>query len=78
MGPRVRYESCNTGECSSSSGGRGSRLDEDFRGSQCGAHNGDNFNINGLPEDVVWVAKYNGSELLNFLVLLIFFEFGYY
>lgn len=58
VGPRVRYESCNTFECPGNSTGG-----FDFRGSQCGAYDGDNFNIHGLPEDVVWVPKYNGSEL---------------
>ncbi|CAL8108656.1 unnamed protein product [Orchesella dallaii] len=54
VGPRVKYESCNTHECANTS------ISFDFRASQCAAFNGDNFNINGLPEDVTWVPKYNG------------------
>ncbi|ODM87834.1 A disintegrin and metalloproteinase with thrombospondin motifs 9 [Orchesella cincta] len=54
VGPRVKYESCNTHECANTS------VSFDFRASQCAAFNGDNFNINGLPEDVTWVPKYNG------------------
>lgn len=55
MGHRVRYESCNTHECSNDH--------HDFRAEQCGEFNQDNFNIQGLPKDVEWVPKYAGSEL---------------
>ena len=49
-GDRVRYQSCNTGNCPSNGA--------DFRQEQCEAHNGLNHNISDLPPHVNWVAKY--------------------
>ena len=33
-----------------------------FRHEQCQAYNGNNFKIEGLPDDVKWVPKYTGSK----------------
>ena len=49
----TRYESCETALCSPAS---------DYRLEQCRGFNGNNFKIEGLPEDVKWVPKYTGSE----------------
>ena len=51
--PLARYESCETALCSPAS---------DYRLEQCRGFNGNNFKIEGLPEDVKWVPKYTGSE----------------
>lgn len=50
VGHRVRYESCNTEDCS---------LDaKDFRLEQCEQFNGNDLGIEGVPKDVKWVPKY--------------------
>jgi len=51
VGERVRYEACNSQLCNTL---------HTFRHEQCQAYNGNNFKIEGLPDDVKWVPKYNG------------------
>ena len=48
-GDRLRYQSCNTGQCHQPS---------DFRQEQCEAFNGRVHNITDLPPGVTWAAKY--------------------
>ena len=55
-GRRERYRSCGARDCPP--GGKG------FREEQCAVFNNNNYNIQGLPEDVKWVPKYGGSKFL--------------
>ncbi len=73
-GERLRYDSCNTWDCPAprggdSGGGVGDRSGKhdkatffDFRQEQCAVFDGNNFNIEGVPDTVRWVPKYTGSE----------------
>lgn len=36
--------------------------ENDYRDEQCQVFNGRNFDITGLPHDVQWTAKYDGSK----------------
>ncbi|XP_069692936.1 A disintegrin and metalloproteinase with thrombospondin motifs 9 isoform X2 [Periplaneta americana] len=51
-GRRERYRSCGTRDCPPGSKG--------YREEQCAVFNNNNYNIQGLPEDVKWVPKYGG------------------
>ncbi|KDR16488.1 hypothetical protein L798_08797, partial [Zootermopsis nevadensis] len=51
-GRREKYRSCGARECPPGSKG--------FREEQCAVFNNNNYNIQGLPEDVKWVPKYGG------------------
>jgi hypothetical protein len=68
VGRRVRYQSCSTEDCqpspASSGDGKGgyNGVDDDFRAKQCADFDYSNFNIQGLPKNVQWVAKYTGSK----------------
>lgn len=53
-GERVRYESCIMRQCQPDA--------VDFRTQQCQAYNGKTFGLSDIPEDVIWVPKYSGSE----------------
>ncbi|XP_022109098.1 A disintegrin and metalloproteinase with thrombospondin motifs 9-like isoform X2 [Acanthaster planci] len=55
IGRRVRFRSCNARPCPENS--------TSFREQQCAAFNGNNFNIQGVPRDVRWVAKYTGVQI---------------
>lgn len=55
-GRRERYRSCGARDCPPGSKG--------FREEQCAIFNNNNYNIQGLPEDVKWVPKYGGSKFL--------------
>jgi len=55
-GRRERYRSCGARDCPPGSKG--------FREEQCAVFNNNNYNIQGLPEDVKWVPKYGGSKFL--------------
>lgn len=60
VGHRVRYESCNTEDCS---------LDaKDFRLEQCEQFNGNDLGIEGVPKDVKWVPKYTSSKSMSGLI----------
>ena len=59
IGDRVKYESCNTWKCLSSS---------DSRLEQCEAFNGNNFNMVGIANDVRWLPKYTGSMCVTIVV----------
>ncbi|XP_038060636.1 A disintegrin and metalloproteinase with thrombospondin motifs 9-like [Patiria miniata] len=55
IGRRARFGSCNSRPCPDGS--------IPFREEQCAAYNGNNFNIQGVPRDVRWVAKYTGVQI---------------
>ncbi|XP_071810508.1 A disintegrin and metalloproteinase with thrombospondin motifs 9-like isoform X3 [Asterias amurensis] len=55
IGRRVRFRSCNSRTCPVNS--------IPFREQQCADFNGNNFNIQGVPRDVRWVAKYTGVQI---------------
>ncbi|XP_073974376.1 ADAM metallopeptidase with thrombospondin type 1 motif A isoform X2 [Rhodnius prolixus] len=57
VGIRIRYRSCNTEDCPSGT--------PDFREQQCASFNNNNFNIQGLAENVTWVPKYGGISPEN-------------
>lgn len=51
VGERVRYESCRSEPCPGV---------DNFRDHQCAKHNGNNFNIVSVGDDVRWIPKYTG------------------
>jgi hypothetical protein len=56
VGNRVRHRSCNTHDCPWQATG--------FREQQCASFNNNTMGIHGVPENVKWVAKYDGSEFV--------------
>ena len=62
-GDRIRYESCHTNDCQHHS---------DLRLEQCRAYNGNNLNIQDLPDNVQWVPKYTDSKIISYSVVTIY------
>jgi thrombospondin motif-containing protein 9 len=50
IGHKVQYRSCNTQDCPDDA--------SDIRGDQCSSYNNNNFNLQGIPENVKWLPKY--------------------
>jgi len=64
---RIRNRSCNIQPCPAGS--------PDFREQQCSEFNNNNFNIQGIPNDVKWVPKYAGSNHFYFITFFLSFFF---